>query len=149
MVVAGTRRSWSGLGMDYSGPNDLLRFGPHLAKSRADCAGSIAGNGNRTRMASLEGWNFTIKLCPHGGKLPRHGGAANSFFECASHESGIVAAEAERIIQGDSHLLFAGDVWRVIEVTFFVGIFQIDCRRNHRITNGQRARGHLDSTSPA
>ena len=24
----------------------------------------IAGNGNRTRMASLEGWNFTIKLCP-------------------------------------------------------------------------------------
>ena len=26
---------------------------------------SIAGNGNRTRMASLEGWNFTIKLCPH------------------------------------------------------------------------------------
>jgi hypothetical protein len=24
----------------------------------------LAGNGNRTRMASLEGWNFTIKLCP-------------------------------------------------------------------------------------
>jgi hypothetical protein len=46
-------------------------------------------------MASLEGWNFTIKLCPRGGKLPRHGGAANSFFECGSHESGIVAAEAE------------------------------------------------------
>jgi hypothetical protein len=27
--------------------------------------GKLAGNGNRTRMASLEGWNFTIKLCPH------------------------------------------------------------------------------------
>jgi hypothetical protein len=26
--------------------------------------GKLAGNGNRTRMASLEGWNFTIKLCP-------------------------------------------------------------------------------------
>jgi hypothetical protein len=26
--------------------------------------GKIAGSGNRTRMASLEGWNFTIKLCP-------------------------------------------------------------------------------------
>ena len=26
-----------------------------------------AGNGNRTRMASLEGWNFTIKLCPRVG----------------------------------------------------------------------------------
>src|SRR5205814_5865267 len=25
-----------------------------------------AGNGNRTRMASLEGWNFTIKLCQIG-----------------------------------------------------------------------------------
>jgi hypothetical protein len=30
-----------------------------------------AGNGNRTRMASLEGWNFTIKLCPRAVKLPR------------------------------------------------------------------------------
>src|SRR5216110_2084257 len=67
MVVAGTRRSWSGLGMDYSGPNDLLRFGPHLAESRVDCPGTTAGNGNRTRMASLEGWNFTIKLCPRVG----------------------------------------------------------------------------------
>ena len=26
--------------------------------------GKTAGNGNRTRIASLEGWNFTIKLCP-------------------------------------------------------------------------------------
>jgi hypothetical protein len=31
--------------------------------NRARSAGK-AGNGNRTRMASLEGWNFTIKLCP-------------------------------------------------------------------------------------
>lgn len=23
-----------------------------------------AGSGNRTRMTSLEGWDFTIKLCP-------------------------------------------------------------------------------------
>jgi hypothetical protein len=26
---------------------------------------SGAGNENRTRIASLEGWSFTIKLCPH------------------------------------------------------------------------------------
>ena len=26
-----------------------------------------AGDGNRTHMASLEGWNFTTKLHPHGG----------------------------------------------------------------------------------
>src|SRR5207248_8582284 len=31
-------------------------------------------------MASLEGWNFTIKLCPRGIKLPRRGSNANSFF---------------------------------------------------------------------
>src|SRR6202043_2432935 len=34
-----------------------------------------AGNGNRTRMASLEGWNFTIKLCPRedqAGATSRH-----------------------------------------------------------------------------
>jgi hypothetical protein len=39
------------------------------AHSRASYARPMkmkkAGNGNRTRMASLEGWNFTIKLCPH------------------------------------------------------------------------------------
>jgi hypothetical protein len=39
-----------------------------------------AGNGNRTRMASLEGWNFTIKLCPHGNKLPLHTIAAKLFL---------------------------------------------------------------------
>jgi hypothetical protein len=32
---------------------------------------TTAGNGNRTRMASLEGWNFTIKLCPRSFKLAR------------------------------------------------------------------------------
>ena len=26
-----------------------------------------AGDGNRTHMASLEGWSFTTKLHPHGG----------------------------------------------------------------------------------
>jgi hypothetical protein len=41
----------------------------------------IAGNGNRTRMASLEGWNFTIKLCPQGKeKLPRPFLAAKFFL---------------------------------------------------------------------
>jgi hypothetical protein len=32
-------------------------------------------------MASLEGWNFTIKLCPRGkDKLPRWLAAAKSFL---------------------------------------------------------------------
>ena len=35
------------------------------AGKRSPCGWKTgAGNGNRTRMASLEGWNFTIKLCP-------------------------------------------------------------------------------------
>ncbi len=34
----------------------------HLHKSLICRLG--AGNENRTRMASLEGWSFTIKLCP-------------------------------------------------------------------------------------
>jgi hypothetical protein len=43
---------------------------PHYCYDEGDdlpqfLMGKIAGNGNRTRMASLEGWNFTIKLCPH------------------------------------------------------------------------------------
>jgi hypothetical protein len=39
-----------------------------------------AGNGNRTRMASLEGWNFTIKLCPHETNVTRVSAAAKCFF---------------------------------------------------------------------
>ena len=39
-----------------------------------------AGNGNRTRMASLEGWNFTIKLCPRALKLPCARKIAKSFL---------------------------------------------------------------------
>src|ERR1700736_3942245 len=43
-----------------------------------------AGNGNRTRMASLEGWNFTIKLCPRAaGKLPRAVKSAKRFLRRA------------------------------------------------------------------
>src|SRR5436189_6481016 len=64
MVVAGARRSRPSFGVGYGGANDLFGVGPRVAESRVDCAGPIAGNGNRTRMASLEGWNFTIKLCP-------------------------------------------------------------------------------------
>src|SRR5437016_10807891 len=80
MVGASLGRSRAGAGVDYGGADDLLRCGLHVAKPRTDLAGSIAGNGNRTRMASLEGWNFTIKLCPRGIKLPRRGSNANSFF---------------------------------------------------------------------
>src|SRR5438045_2873507 len=71
MVDAGLARSRSGLGMDYRSTDDLFRSWLYVAEPGTDRAGSIAGNGNRTRMASLEGWNFTIKLCPRGIKLPR------------------------------------------------------------------------------
>jgi hypothetical protein len=43
-----------------------------------------AGNGNRTRMASLEGWNFTIKLCPRENTLLWRGRAAKRFFTRAA-----------------------------------------------------------------
>src|SRR5207237_267141 len=59
------------LGMDYRSTDELFRSWLYVAEPGTDRAGSIAGNGNRTRMASLEGWNFTIKLCPHGIKSCR------------------------------------------------------------------------------
>jgi hypothetical protein len=43
-------------------------------------------------MASLEGWNFTIKLCPRGIKLPRRGSNANSFFGESAKRSKIFGA---------------------------------------------------------
>src|SRR5207249_1299116 len=51
MVVAGARRSRPSFGVDYGGTNDLFGVGPRVAESRVDCAGPIAGNGNRTRMS--------------------------------------------------------------------------------------------------
>lgn len=33
--------------------------------------GNGAGTGNRTQVASLEGWNFTIKLHPQESKVKR------------------------------------------------------------------------------
>src|SRR5437588_8134433 len=46
----------------------VRRFGQQKSPpfGRKDRQSRGAGNGNRTRMASLEGWNFTIKLCPRG-----------------------------------------------------------------------------------
>ena len=38
-----------------------------------------AGKGNRTLIASLEGWSFTIKLCPRAPKLPRSDAVAKFF----------------------------------------------------------------------
>lgn len=34
------------------------------SRSSAFLLADGAGSGNRTRMTSLEGWDFTIKLCP-------------------------------------------------------------------------------------
>ncbi len=38
--------------------------GRRIGKAIFPAAFSGAGSGNRTRLASLEGWNFTTKLCP-------------------------------------------------------------------------------------
>jgi hypothetical protein len=47
--------------LDYAGKSvRKIRF---LAKTRRSLEGK-AGKGNRTLIASLEGWSFTIKLCP-------------------------------------------------------------------------------------
>src|SRR5438045_9688843 len=122
VVDARLARSRSGLGMDYRSTDDLFRSWLYLAEPGTDRAGSIAGNGNRTRMASLEGWNFTIKLCPRPGELswraitqiPTHffevlamvRRAGILFFECGRDKCCIVAAETKRIVQHAMHFFF-------------------------------------------
>ena len=49
--------------VSYQRPASVNR-NPHDLERTQDRHRQRAGNGNRTRMASLEGWNFTIKLCP-------------------------------------------------------------------------------------
>src|SRR5438876_12419376 len=68
MVVAGTRQGWSCFGMDYGGANDLFGVGPRVAESRVDCAGPIAGNGNRIcarRRQTSEGSFFAVDGLPY------------------------------------------------------------------------------------
>ncbi len=68
----------------------------HLRKSLIFKLG--AGNENRTRIASLEGWSFTIKLCPRkigrGKMLPWSWQMASRFLrkEFRSCRSSGVAA---------------------------------------------------------
>src|SRR6476620_1045000 len=116
-------------------------------------------------MASLEGWNYPIKLCPNrtlNSTVPsderlvkalalsqsrHHGGVLT--FKRARDQGGVMAAKAEGIIEYDAHLLFASNVSRVIEVAFFARIFQVDGWRNYRVADGQCAGGHLYSTGAA
>jgi hypothetical protein len=62
VVMAGKRESNNENGRCLTSRSDFRASGgqksPFFIRKKA-------GNGNRTRMASLEGWNFTIKLCPH------------------------------------------------------------------------------------
>jgi hypothetical protein len=44
-------------------PTELSALGSFLAKTAKKVNG--AGDGNRTHVASLEGWSFTIKQHPH------------------------------------------------------------------------------------
>ena len=63
--------------LDYCCSLRIIEAATHFSRARVELFDSWrpptriasalaegAGNGNRTRMASLEGWNFTIKLCP-------------------------------------------------------------------------------------
>ena len=52
-----------------------------------------AGNENRTRIASLEGWSFTIKLCPRkigrGKMLPWSWQIASRFLKKEFRRAGV------------------------------------------------------------
>src|SRR6476620_9735592 len=117
-------------------------------------------------MASLEGWNFTIKLCPHrtvNSTVPSDECLVNAIAPAQSQvtprrvltlkrardQGGVMAAKAKGIIEYDAHLLCASNVRRVIEVAFFARLFQVDRRRNYRVADGQGAGGLLYSTGAA
>jgi hypothetical protein len=46
-----------------------------------------AGDGNRTHVASLEGWNFTIKLHPPGAAWARKNTFISAHNKRANHNS--------------------------------------------------------------
>jgi len=54
-----------------------------------------------------------------------------------------VAAEAEGVVDDGVHLHFARGVRHVIQITFGIGILQVDGRRDETVFDGQRARGHF------
>jgi hypothetical protein len=64
-----------------------------------------AGNENRTRIASLEGWSFTIKLCPHksNGKQGCHEVAGSqAVFSARSRKA--MAAESPATLANSADL---------------------------------------------
>src|SRR5437763_12271920 len=65
------------------------------------------------------------------------------------HQGGVVPAETERVIQSYTHLFFPGSVRGEIEITFFIGMIEVDGGGNHAIAYGQRTHRHLDCSSSA
>ena len=66
----GWHAQWFHRQLNESPDRQLIALLPHVQG---------AGKGNRTLIASLEGWSFTIKLCPRARKLPRSSGLAKFF----------------------------------------------------------------------
>ena len=58
-------------------------------------------------------------------------------------DAGVVAAEAERVVDDGVHLHFARGVGHVIQITFGIGRLVIDGRRDDAVFDGQRADGHF------
>src|SRR5437016_8268806 len=60
------------------------------------------------------------------------------------HQGGVVSAETKRVVQSYTHLFLPRSVGGEIEITFFIGVIEIDRRRDHPIAYGQGADRHLD-----
>ena len=68
--------------------------------------GPGAGSGDRTRMASLEGWNFTIKLCPpiepglKPSKIHIGSGSQGKFRESGTRRAKVEPVEKPDGVEG-------------------------------------------------
>ena len=54
-----------------------------------------------------------------------------------------MAAEAERVVDDGVHRHLARGVWHIVQITFGIGILQVDGWRDDAVLDSEGARGHL------
>src|SRR5438552_4065367 len=89
-----------------------------------------------TRSKASTAWS-SISLPSHRGRLSGNDPLAH---HPPQHEGGIFRSEGDAVANGVLHVLLAACLGNIIKVTFRIGLFQIDGRRDLAVLHGDDRR---------
>jgi len=72
---------------------------------------------------------------------------ACTLIQSLEDQSRVVTTEPERIVQREPDFAFFGDIGDVVEITFGIGVLEVDCRWNNAMLDRQNTGGAFHSAS--